>query len=163
MTRKQQRLGLLILGMTALGGATALVLSAFSSNLVFFYSPSDLKAQAIAVDQRVRIGGLVEDGTVKRGADSRIGFRITDGKTDIAVVYHGILPDLFREGQGVVAEGKLEPGGVFDASTILAKHDERYMPREVVDALKRSGHWQEGAASEAAAAPLHPAAPAPVR
>ncbi|HUC10082.1 MAG TPA: cytochrome c maturation protein CcmE [Stellaceae bacterium] len=162
MTRKQQRLGLLALGMAALGGATALVLSAFSSNLVFFYSPSDLRTRAIAVDQRVRIGGLVEDGSVKRGADSRVAFRITDGKTDIAVVYHGILPDLFREGQGVVAEGKLEPNGLFDASTILAKHDERYMPREVVDALKKTGHWQEGAASEAAAAPLHAAAPLPI-
>lgn len=162
MTRKQQRLGLLALGMTALGGATALVLTAFSSNLVFFYSPSDLKAQAISADRRVRIGGLVEDGSVKRGAESRIAFRITDGKTDVAVVYHGILPDLFREGQGVVAEGRLEPDRVFDASTILAKHDERYMPREVVDALKKSGHWQEGGASEAAAAPLN-AATAPVR
>ncbi len=159
MTRKQQRLGLLALGMAALAGATALVLTAFSSNLVFFYSPSDLKSRAVAVDRRVRIGGLVEDGSVKRAADSRVAFRITDGKTDVAVVYRGILPDLFREGQGVVAEGRLELGGVFDASTILAKHDERYMPREVVDALKRSGHWQEGAATEAAAATLHPAAP----
>jgi cytochrome c-type biogenesis protein CcmE len=153
MTRKQQRLGLLALGMAALGGATALVLTAFSSNLVFFYSPSDLKAQAISADRRMRIGGLVEDNSVKRSDGSRVAFRITDGKTDVAVVYHGLLPDLFREGQGVVAEGKLDHG-VFDASTILAKHDERYMPREVVDALKKSGHWQEGAATEAAAAPL---------
>jgi cytochrome c-type biogenesis protein CcmE len=162
MTRKQQRLGLLALGMTALAGATALVLNAFSSNLVFFYSPSDLKAQAISSDRRLRIGGLVEDGSVKRGTDSHIAFRVTDGKTDVAVIYHGALPDLFREGQGVVAEGRLEPGGVFEASTILAKHDERYMPREVVDALKRSGHWQEGGAN-AAAAPLQPAASIPVR
>jgi cytochrome c-type biogenesis protein CcmE len=160
MTRKQQRLGLLALGMSALAGATALVLTAFSNNLVFFYSPSDLKTQAIAANRRVRIGGLVEDGSVKRGADSLVAFRITDGKTDIAVVYHGIVPDLFRQGQGVVAEGKLGPGGVFDASTILAKHDERYMPREVVDALKKSGHWQEGGAAEAAALPLKTAAPA---
>ena len=163
MTRKQQRLGLLALGMTALTGATALVLTAFSSNLVFFYSPSDLKTQAISSDRRLRIGGLVEDGSIERGADSRVAFRITDGKTDIAVVYHGIPPDLFREGQGVVAEGKLEGDGIFAASTILAKHDERYMPREVVDALKKSGHWQEGAATEAAAQPLKAAAPAPVR
>ena len=162
MTRKQQRLGMLALGMAALGGATALVLSAFSSNLVFFYSPSDLKAQAVSAEHRVRIGGLVEDGSVSRGAGDRVAFRITDGKTDVAVVYHGMLPDLFREGQGVVAEGRLGSGGRFDASTILAKHDERYMPREVVDALKKSGHWQEGAASEAAAAPLHTALPAPV-
>jgi cytochrome c-type biogenesis protein CcmE len=159
MTRKQQRLGLLALGMTALAGAATLVLTAFSNNLVFFYSPSDLKTQVISADRRVRIGGLVENGSVERGGDSRVAFRITDGKTDIAVVYRGIVPDLFREGQGVVAEGKLE-GGIFDASTILAKHDERYMPSEVVDALKKSGHWQEGAATEAAAAPLKPTAPA---
>ncbi len=106
MTRKQQRLGLLGLGMAALGGATALVLTAFSSNLVFFYSPSDLKAQAVALDTRVRIGGLVEDGSVSRGTGSRVSFRVTDGKTDIPVTYRGILPDLFREGQGVVAEGE---------------------------------------------------------
>ncbi len=158
MTRKQQRLGLVAFGMATLAGATALVLTAFSANLVFFFSPSDLKTQAISPDRRVRIGGLVEERSVRRGADSRIAFRITDGKTDIAVVYQGILPDLFREGQGVVAEGKLESDGIFDASTILAKHDERYMPREVVEALKKSGHWQEGVATEAAA-PLKAAAP----
>jgi cytochrome c-type biogenesis protein CcmE len=158
MTRKRQRLVLLLLGLAALGGATALVLSAFSSNLVFFYSPSDLKKQAVAFDTRVRIGGLVEDGSIARGAGSRVAFRITDGKTDIPVTYRGILPDLFRQGQGVVAEGKLEPDGIFAASTILAKHDARYMPREVVDALKKSGHWQEGAATPGAAAPLKAAA-----
>ena len=162
MTRKRQRLLVVALGLAALAGATALVLSAFSSNLVFFYSPSELKSQAIAVNRRVRIGGLVEDGSVQRGVDSRVAFRVTDGKSDITVVYHGILPDLFREGQGVVAEGKLEPGGAFVASTILAKHDERYMPREVVEALKKSGHWQEGSASREAAVPLHARGPAPV-
>jgi cytochrome c-type biogenesis protein CcmE len=160
MTRRQQRLGLLALGMMVLAGAAALVLTAFSNNLVFFYSPSDLKTQAVAVDRRVRVGGLVETGSVHRGSDSHVAFRITDGKTDVAVVYRGILPDLFREGQGVVAEGKLAAGGIFDASTILAKHDERYMPREVVEALKKSGHWQEGAATAAAAAPLRPTEPA---
>lgn len=156
MTRKRRRLGLLALGMAALAGATALVLTAFSSNLVFFYSPSDLKAQAIAADRRVRIGGLVEKQSVSR--DGRlVAFRVTDGKSDIAVVYRGILPDLFREGQGVVAEGKLRPDGTFAASTVLAKHDEKYMPREVVDALKKSGHWQDGAGIGAAAAPIEPA------
>jgi cytochrome c-type biogenesis protein CcmE len=155
MTRKQQRLGLLALGMTALAGATALVLSAFSSNLVFFYSPSDLKTQATATGRRMRIGGLVEKRSVSHSADGRtVSFRITDGKTDIAVVYHGILPDLFREGQGVVAEGRLEPDDVFAASTVLAKHDEKYMPREVVDALKKSGHWQEGEVSQGTDDPL---------
>jgi cytochrome c-type biogenesis protein CcmE len=155
MTRKQQRLGLLALGLTALAGATALVLSAFSNNLVFFYSPSELKMQAVASDHRLRIGGLVEKQSVSHSADGRtVSFRITDGRADINVVYRGILPDLFREGQGVVAEGRLDPEGAFAASTVLAKHDERYMPREVVDALKKSGHWQEGAASEGTAAPL---------
>jgi cytochrome c-type biogenesis protein CcmE len=147
MTRKQQRLSLLALGMAALGGATALVLVAFNDNLVFFYSPSELKTKAEAADRRVRIGGLVERDSVVQGAGGRqVTFRVTDGATDLGVVYQGILPDLFREGQGVVAEGKLRPDGVFAATTVLAKHDERYMPREVVDALKKSGHWQEGGA-----------------
>jgi cytochrome c-type biogenesis protein CcmE len=153
MTRKQQRLSLLALGMAALAGATALVLVAFNDNLVFFYSPSDLKAKAVGVDRRVRIGGLVEAQSVSRSADGRgVSFRITDGATDVAVVYQGLLPDLFREGQGAVAEGKLRPDGVFAASSVLAKHDENYMPREVVDALKKSGHWQEGGGIKGAAA-----------
>jgi cytochrome c-type biogenesis protein CcmE len=144
VTRKQQRLGLLALGMAALAGATTLVLVAFSDNLVFFYSPSELKSKAVGVDRRVRIGGLVETGSVMRSDGRRISFRVTDGAADLAVVYDGILPDLFREGQGVVAEGRLRPDGVFTATTVLAKHDENYMPREVVEALKKSGHWQEG-------------------
>jgi len=147
MTRKQQRLSLLGLGMAALAGATALVLVAFNDNLVFFYSPSELRAKAVAPDRRVRIGGLVENQSVSRGPDGQVSFRVTDGASDLGVVYEGILPDLFREGQGVVAEGKLRPDGVFAATTVLAKHDERYMPREVVDALKQSGHWQEGGAT----------------
>lgn len=154
MTRKQQRLGLLMLGMAALGGATALVLTAFSSNLVFFYSPSDLRARAVAVDQRVRIGGLVEAHSLQHGEGERVRFRVTDGKTDIAVSYQGILPDLFREGQGVVVEGEMAPDGNFAAATVLAKHDERYMPRNVVEALKKTGHWREGMPTrDAAAAP----------
>lgn len=155
MTRKQQRLGLLALGMAALAGATALVLAAFSDNLVFFYSPSELKAKAIAADRRVRIGGLVETHSVSPSPDGHgISFRITDGSADVAVTYQGPLPDLFREGQGAVAEGKLRADGVFAASTVLAKHDENYMPREVVDALKKSGHWQEsGPIKGAATAP----------
>jgi cytochrome c-type biogenesis protein CcmE len=156
MTRKQQRLGVLVLGMAALGGATALVLTAFSSNLVFFYSPSELKAHAM-VERRLRIGGLVAANSLARGPDGRVAFRVTDGKTDLAVAYQGILPDLFREGQGVVAEGELRPDGVFAATTVLAKHDERYMPREVVEALKKTGHWREGASSRDATA--SPAAP----
>jgi cytochrome c-type biogenesis protein CcmE len=153
VTRKQQRLGLLALAMAALAGATALVLVAFNDNLVFFYSPSELKAKAVAADRRVRIGGLVEAHSVSRSADGRrLSFRITDGSADVAVTYQGPVPDLFREGQGAVAEGKLRPDGVFAASTVLAKHDENYMPREVVDALKKSGHWQEGGPVKGAAA-----------
>src|SRR5215469_4749845 len=153
MTRKQQRLGVLALGMAALGGATVLVLSAFNDNLVFCYSPSELQAKAISTDRRVRIGGLVEAQSLSRSADGRsVSFRITDGASDVPVDYQGLLPDLFREGQGAVAEGKLRPDGVFAASSVLAKHDENYMPREVVDALKKSGHWQEGGAVKGAAA-----------
>ena len=156
MTRKQQRLGLLALGMAALAGATALVLVAFNDNLVFFYSPSELEAKAVAPDRRVRIGGLVEKESLSHDPDGRkVSFRVTDGATDLAVVYEGLLPDLFREGQGVVAEGRLRADGIFAATTVLAKHDENYMPREVVEALKKSGHWQEGAATNAAAAPLN--------
>jgi cytochrome c-type biogenesis protein CcmE len=162
MTRKQQRLGLLAIGMAALGGATVLVLSAFNDNLVFFYSPSELKAKAVAADRRVRIGGLVEGQSLSRGADGRsFSFRITDGADDVAVVYQGLLPDLFREGQGAVAEGKLRPDGVFAASSVLAKHDENYMPREVVDALKKSGHWQEGSSVPGAARTSDGPAPQP--
>ena len=150
MTRRQQRLGLLVLGVAALAGATALVLIAFNDNLVFFYGPSELTAKSIAVDRRVRIGGLVEAHSLSRAADG-ISFRITDGSADVAVVYQGPLPDLFREGQGAVAEGKLRPDGVFAASTVLAKHDENYMPRGVVDVLKKSGHWREGADAKNAA------------
>jgi len=161
MTRKQKRLGLLVLGLIALGGATALVLVAFSDNLVFFFSPSELRAKAVAADRRVRIGGLVEAHSLSRAADGRtVSFRLTDGAADVAVVYEGTLPDLFREGQGAVAEGKLLPDGVFAASSVLAKHDENYMPREVVDALKKSGHWQEGPGlKDTASAPAsHPPA-----
>jgi cytochrome c-type biogenesis protein CcmE len=150
MTRQRQRLGLLVLGMAALGGAVALVLTAFSSNLVFFYSPSELAAHRPAPGGQLRIGGLVEAGSLTRRADGGVAFRVTDGKTDLAIAYRGILPDLFREGQGVVVEGALRPDGVFAAATVLAKHDERYMPREVVEALKKTGHWQEDARRNAA-------------
>lgn len=154
MTRKQKRLGILSLGLLALAGATALVLAAFSENLVFFYSPSELATQPVSLDRRIRIGGLVEDKSLVRAADGRgVRFRVTDGNRELAVVYDGILPDLFREGQGVVAEGRMRGDGVFAASTVLAKHDEKYMPREVADALKKSGRWQEGEAGKLVAKP----------
>jgi len=141
--RKKKRLAILVVALTALGGATAMVLAAFRDNLVFFYSPSDLVARPSLADGRIRIGGLVETQSVDHEDGREVTFRVTDGKTDINVSYDGVLPDLFREGQGVVAEGRIK-NGVFLASTILAKHDEKYMPPEVAAALKKSGHWQEG-------------------
>jgi cytochrome c-type biogenesis protein CcmE len=146
MSRKRRRLLALVVGLGLLGAATALVLAAFNDNLVFFYGPSELAAKAVAPDRRIRIGGLVEEGSLVRAADGRsVGFRVTDGKTALAVTYSGMLPDLFREGQGVVAEGRRRPDGVFAATSVLAKHDEKYMPPEVADALKKAGRWQEGA------------------
>jgi cytochrome c-type biogenesis protein CcmE len=150
MTRKRRRLLFLVLGLGALGGATAMVLAAFNDNLVFFYSPTELAAQHVGPDRRIRIGGLVEEHSLKRNDNGRsVSFRVTDGNKELAVAFDGILPDLFREGQGVVAEGVLEGPGQMRAETILAKHDERYMPREVVDALKKQGRWQEGATAAA--------------
>ena len=145
MTRKRRRLLGLALGLSLLGAATAMVLAAFNDNLVFFYSPSDLSEKAIAPGRRIRIGGLVEKQSLQRAADGRsVDFRVTDGKTDIVVVFDGALPDLFREGQGVVAEGRVRGDGIFVATSVLAKHDEKYMPPEVADALKKAGRWQEG-------------------
>lgn len=159
MSRKRRRLLALALGLGLLGAATAMALVAFRDNLVFFYSPTELAAKGIAPGRRIRIGGLVENASLKREADGRgVGFRVTDGKTDIAVTYEGALPDLFREGQGVVAEGRLNGGGVFVATSVLAKHDEKYMPPEVADALKKAGRWQEGGSLPAG----NPAAAAPV-
>jgi cytochrome c-type biogenesis protein CcmE len=145
MTRKQRRLILIGSSLGVLAIAAALVLSALKDSIVFFNSPTDIVEKQLSPGTRIRIGGLVEPGSLQRGDNLKISFRITDGNKDVAVRYQGIVPDLFREGQGVVAEGKLESGGVFVADTVLAKHDERYMPKEVVDALKKSGRWQEGA------------------
>jgi cytochrome c-type biogenesis protein CcmE len=144
MTRRQRRLALIGTSLAVLAVAAALVLSALRDAIVFFNSPTDVAEKHPAPGTRLRIGGLVKPGSIERGDNLLVRFAVTDGKTDIAVRYQGIVPDLFREGQGVVAEGKLDTGGVFAADTVLAKHDERYMPREVVDALKRSGRWQEG-------------------
>ena len=146
MTRKQRRLVLIGGSVGVLAVAIGLVLNALSGAIVFFNSPTDIKEKQIAVGTRIRVGGLVKDGSVQRGDNLRIRFEVTDGKSDVPVRYQGIVPDLFREGQGVVAEGKIEAGGTLDADTVLAKHDERYMPKEVVDALKKSGRWQEGEA-----------------
>jgi cytochrome c-type biogenesis protein CcmE len=146
MTRKQRRLILIGSSLGVLAIAAALVLNALSDSIVFFNSPTDIAEKHLAAGTRLRVGGLVKPGSVQRGENLNIRFAVTDGKSDIAVRYQGIVPDLFREGQGVVAEGKLEPGSIFVADTVLAKHDERYMPREVVDALKKTGRWEEDAA-----------------
>ncbi len=145
MTRKRLRLYWLGLSLSGLAVATALILTALQDDLLFFYSPSDLQEKPVAVDQRFRLGGLVEAESFERLGDGvTVAFTVTDLANTIPVVYSGILPDLFREGQGVVAEGRLRPDGVFEASDVLAKHDETYMPREVADALRESGEWRGG-------------------
>ena len=149
MKPKRRRLYFVVAGMVLLGIAAALVLYAMNDSLVFFYSPSELAAKQVLPGRTLRIGGLVETGSVARDADgATVHFRVTDTAKTVAVVYKGILPDLFREGQGVVAEGMMSQDGVFVAAEVLAKHDEKYMPKEVVDALKKSGRWQEGAGAQ---------------
>jgi cytochrome c-type biogenesis protein CcmE len=156
MTRKRRRL--MVLGLCALGigSATALTLTAFQDNLVFFRSPSDIVRDAPRDSRAFRLGGLVENGSLTRETASNgrpaARFRVTDGPHAVTVTYAGVLPDLFREGQGVVALGRLLPDGSFHASEVLARHDETYMPPEVADALRRSGHWnpEQGAAPPAA-------------
>ncbi len=150
MTRKQRRLTLIGGGLAVLAVAVALMLNAFRDSIVFFNSPTDVVDKHVEPGTRIRLGGLVKDGSLVRGSNLTVHFEITDGKTEIPVAYTGLLPDLFREGQGVVAEGALGGGGVFDADTILAKHDETYMPKEVADALKKSGHWKDDYAQRAA-------------
>ena len=145
MRPKRRRLMLISIGMLALFAAAAMVLTALEDNLVFFYSPSDLAEKQVAPGRPLRLGGLVEEGSVERGTDGlTTAFRVTDLSNTISVTYTGILPDLFREGQGVVTEGTLGPDGTFVAREVLAKHDENYMPKEVADALKKSGKWRHG-------------------
>ena len=143
MTRKRRRLYFVLLGLLAVGAASALVLSALRQDIVFFFSPSEIVEQKVPTEgRRIRLGGLVEEGSVaKEGA--KVKFRITDGAHAVPVTYSGLLPDLFREGQGVVTEGKMGTDGMFMASEVLAKHDENYMPKEVADSLKKTGHWKE--------------------
>ena len=143
MTRKQRRLVLIGSGVGVLAVAVALMLNALRDSIVFFNSPSDVVEKHVSAGTRIRLGGLVKNGTVVRGSNLGVRFEVTDGKNGIPVNYQGVLPDLFREGQGVVAEGSLDAGGTFKADSILAKHDESYMPKEVADALKRSGHWKD--------------------
>jgi cytochrome c-type biogenesis protein CcmE len=143
--RRQRRLALIGTAGAVLVVAAGLVLYALSDRIVFFNSPSDVVANHVMPGSRIRLGGLVVTGSLVKSDDGQVRFAITDGKASIPVSYQGILPDLFREGQGVVAEGVLGEGDSFAADTVLAKHDERYMPPEVVKALKASGRWQETA------------------
>jgi cytochrome c-type biogenesis protein CcmE len=142
MTRKQRRLVLIGSSLVVLGVAVALVLSALKDSIVFFNSPSDVVAKHLPAGSRIRLGGLVKEGSVVRSGELKVRFDVTDGNASIPVAYQGLLPDLFREGQGVVTEGALDGSGVFRADSVLAKHDENYMPKEVADALKKQGHWK---------------------
>ncbi len=143
MTRKQKRLTIIGTGMGFLALAAALTFYALGQRTSYFYMPADLLSQPAQAGERIRLGGLVEAGSVVRGDGTRVRFAITDSENTVEVVYDGILPDLFREGQGVVTEGAFGPDGVFVADTVLAKHDETYMPREVADRLMEEGVWQE--------------------
>ncbi len=151
MTRRQRRLGILLAALVCAGAATALTLNAFRSNLVFFFSPSQIAAKEAPVAQVFRLGGLVERGSIQRERDGMtIRFVVTDTARGVPVVYHGLLPDLFREGKGVVARGRLGEDGVFVANEVLAKHDENYMPPEAADALRRAAQVNEQMAKETA-------------
>jgi cytochrome c-type biogenesis protein CcmE len=148
MTRKRRRLWILLACGVGLSSATALALTAFQSNLVFFMAPTDVAAKHPAPGRIFRLGGLVETGSLVRGDAGGVptaDFKVTDGSHTIEVHYRGILPDLFREGQGVVTLGSMLPDGVFRAQEVLAKHDENYMPKDVEEALKRTGHWNPNA------------------
>ena len=142
MTRKQRRLALIGAGLGVLGIAAALVLFALKDSIVFFNSPTDVVEKHVAPGSRIRLGGLVKPGTLVRGDNLLVRFEVTDGNKSVPVSYTGILPDLFREGQGVVTEGSLDGAGHFKADSVLAKHDENYMPKEVADALKKQGYWK---------------------
>ncbi|MDP1627536.1 cytochrome c maturation protein CcmE [Parvibaculum sp.] len=146
MTRKQRRATFIAVSLGILALAVGLVLYAMRDSIVYFYSPSDVVERGVEPGQRIRLGGLVEPDSLEKLGDAYVRFNVTDFAETISVTYRGVLPDLFREGQGVVAEGALDDAGGFTADNVLAKHDEYYMPPEVADALKRTGNWQgEGA------------------
>jgi cytochrome c-type biogenesis protein CcmE len=140
--------------MAVLTIAFALVLNAFRDSIVFFSTPQEIAEKHIGAGKRFRLGGLVQPGSVVRNDNLQVTFVVTDGQSTIAVNYRGALPDLFREGQGIVAEGKLDNAGTFIADTVLAKHDETYMPKDVADALKKQGHWKDDYGKDAAGRPM---------
>jgi cytochrome c-type biogenesis protein CcmE len=143
MRRRDRRLLLIGSAGVLLLGATIVASLALKDTASFFYAPADVVAKKPPVGTQARVGGLVAKGTVVRGENGRVNFVVTDGAANLRVTYRGVLPDLFREGQGVIAEGKFAQGDQFEARTILAKHDENYMPKEVADSLKKSGQWRE--------------------
>jgi cytochrome c-type biogenesis protein CcmE len=153
MTRKQRRLSLIGAALGVLALAVALVLFALKDSIVFFNSPTDVVEKHVKPGMRIRIGGLVKEGSVQRGDSLAVRFEVTDGRSTIPVAYQGLLPDLFREGQGVVAEGALDGSGTLRADSVLAKHDETYMPKEVADALKKQGHWKDDYGKKVGTAP----------
>jgi cytochrome c-type biogenesis protein CcmE len=143
MTRKKRRLVLIACSVGVVALAAGLILNALRDSIVFFHSPTEIVAKHLAPGSRVRLGGLVKEGSIVRSDKLDVRFEVTDGNETVPVTYHGILPDLFREGQGVIAEGALDNAGHFKADSVLAKHDEKYMPKEVADALKKQGHWKD--------------------
>jgi cytochrome c-type biogenesis protein CcmE len=152
MTRKRRRLVLISSALGVFAFAIGLSLFALRDNIVFFYTPGEIVEKGVQPGARLRLGGLVKEGSIDKGEGRAVLFTVMDAQGEIRVRYSGVLPDLFREGQGVVAEGVLESGSAFRADSVLAKHDETYMPREVADSLKKQGHWQPGEKPAPAAA-----------
>jgi cytochrome c-type biogenesis protein CcmE len=148
MTRRQRRLTIIGGSLAILAIAAALVLNALSDSILFFSTPQMVAEKHIQPGKRFRLGGLVQPGSLVHGDNLAVTFRVADDSKALPVSFKGILPDLFREGQGVVAEGALDSSGVFRADTVLAKHDETYMPKEVADALKKQGHWKDNYAAK---------------
>jgi cytochrome c-type biogenesis protein CcmE len=153
MTRRQRRLTMIGGALAVLAIAAALVLNALRDSIVFFSTPVMVAEKHIPAGKRFRLGGLVQPGSLVRGDNLAVKFEVSDGSATLPVAFQGILPDLFREGQGVVAEGALDGAGVFKADTVLAKHDETYMPKDVADALKKQGHWKDDYGEKAKAGP----------
>jgi cytochrome c-type biogenesis protein CcmE len=153
MTRKQRRLILIGSALGLLAVSVLLVLNALRDSIVFFNSPTDVVEKHMAPGARIRLGGLVKEGSVVRGNNLLVQFDVTDGANTVPVVYQGLLPDLFREGQGVVTEGVIETAGRFKADSVLAKHDENYLPKDVADALKKQGHWKDDYEKKVGTAP----------
>ncbi|WP_270375234.1 MULTISPECIES: cytochrome c maturation protein CcmE [Marinicauda] len=159
MRKSKRRLWIIGAAAVVLTGAAGLASLALRDTMVFFYAPSDIAESPPAPGQHIRVGGLVVEGSVDRPAEGGANFSVTDGGADLRVIYRGSLPDLFREGQGIVAEGSFDGEGVFHASTVLAKHDETYMPPEVADALRENGMWEEPGAARSSGYEYRPPQP----